>query len=77
MEAASEADHCGSCADSAIIFAYVVSDVNVLGYRADSAVALTESQPHFRAIPICTPPFASPLLINPTLRFPRSTTLLI
>ena len=81
-ESASAADHCGSCIDLAIFFPldkqrHVVPAKNVLAHHANSVVVLTAFQPFVHTIPICTPPFASPSLINPTLISLRSTTLLI
>jgi hypothetical protein len=81
-ETTSVADHCGSCVDLAIFFPldtqpHVVPAKNVLAHHANSVVVLTAVQPFVHTIPICTPPFASPSLINPTLISLRSTTLLI
>ena len=81
-EAAAEADHCGRCVDIAIFFPldkqpHVIPAKNVPTHHAVSAVVLTASQPHFPTVPMCTPSFHAPLLINPDLLSLRTTTLLI
>ncbi len=80
--AAPEADHCGSCIDLAIFAAldtqpYLIPAKNGSIHPSVSVVALVPHQPRVSTIPIFTPLFGSPPLINPTLRSLRTVTLLI
>lgn len=74
-----ETDHCGSCIDLAIFVSLdtqlsVFLAKNVSIHHSAPTVALVLHQTRMLS---ATPLFGTPLLINPTLRFLRTVTLLI